>query len=126
VHKETGSVIEIEALDANDVLNLYLDPSTGRVSEVHLPFLEVRFEIHGTYDWKRIEKQDDQLVTTEGVRLDDHEFDFEVQPTVDDLDACDRVTGGDGIHSLSGGCTETTPGEHKTVTETYRWEVSIR
>lgn len=126
VHKETGSVIEIEALDANDVLNLYLDPSTGRVSEVHLPFLEVRFEIHGTYDWKRIEKRDDQLVTTEGVRLDDHEFDFEVQPTVDDLDACDRVTGGDGIHSLSGGCTETTPGEHKTVTETYRWEVSIR
>ena len=42
------------------------------------------------------------------------------------LEACGKVTGGDGIHSLSGGCTETTPREHKTITESYRWEVFIR
>ncbi len=126
VHKETGSVIEVEELDANDVLNLYVDPSTSKVTEVHLPFLDVEFEIHSTADWRRTERRDEQLVTTDGVRSDDRKFDFGVQPTVDDLEACDKVSGGDGVHRLSGGCAETTTGEHHTITESYRWEVFIR
>jgi hypothetical protein len=123
VHRETGGEVEVEELDENDVLNLYVHPSTGRVFEVHLPFLDVEFATHSDYDWRRTEMRDDRLVTTEGVRSDDSHLRFSVQPTVDDLDSCDRVSGGDGIHRMSGGCSETTPDEHYTKTQTYRWEV---
>ena len=67
--------------------------------------------------------RDDRLITTEGVRSDDSHLRFSVQPTVDDLDSCDRVSGGDGIHRMSGGCSETTSDEHYTKTQIYQWEV---
>ena len=119
-------MVEVEELAGHDVLNLLVDPSTGGISKVSLPFVAVEFEADGTADWKRTERRDDQLVETDGTRSDDRTFNFAVQPLVDDLEGCDTVTGGDGIHSLSGGCSDTTVREHKTTTESYRWEITIQ
>jgi len=70
--------------------------------------------------------RNDQIVTTDGTRTRDSTFEFSVQPTVDDRESCAEVTGGDGIHRMSGECSQTRPGAHHTITETYRWEVFKR
>jgi hypothetical protein len=122
-YRESAAQAQVEELDSNDVLNLYIHPSTGKISEAHLPYLDVEFEVHSEADWRRGELRDDQLVTTDGVRSDDRTINFRVQPMVDDLEECDQMSGGDGIHRATGGCTQVRPRKYKTTTESYRWEV---
>jgi len=105
---------------------------TTKFNYVSVPFFDVEFLVdeHVEYEGKK-EGTDRQLVPNNYSSSMSFKSNFAVQPTVvKDQEACFKVTGGDGVHFMSGGCAETFPQTGKdldrTTREVYEWQVYRR
>jgi hypothetical protein len=129
-----GRAVRIDPPCEKNSISLKTETSQGttKVNYVSVPFFDVEFLVdeHVEYKGKK-EGTDRQLVPNDYSSSRSFTSKFAVQPTVvKDKDACFKVTGGDGVHFMSGGCAEIFPQPGKdvdrTTREVYEWQVYRR
>lgn|GEM_PF-2511951 len=125
---EYGTPVGIKPPAEELLIQLRIDTAagTGLIHRVSVPQFDVTFRVeYHIENTGRMEK-DYELVPTGYTDSRTSDVDFPVQPLIHERDSCYRVTGGDGLHSMTGQCTETRKSTYVTEKETFQWAVYVK
>ena len=127
-HLVYGTPVGIDPPPENNSIELRIDTAagTGLIHRVSVPYFDVTFSVETHKEASGKQERDGRLIPWESTDTFMDEVDFPVQPLIHDRDPCKKVTGGDGLHSMTGRCTETRTGTYKTERETFQWAVYVK
>ncbi len=125
---EYGTPIEPDLSPEGLSIELRIDTAAGGglIHRVSVPSFNVTFSVETDTESKGEELQGDNVVPKKWKDTHTNEVVFSVGPNVDDRDDCKRVTGGDGLNSMTGRCTETRKSTYVTERETFEWAVYVK
>jgi len=130
-HLVYGTPVEPNLAPEGLSIELRIDTAagTGLIHRVAVPTFMITFMVETDIECTGQEqlgiKQDYKLVPKNWSDTRTEETDFSIGPGVSDRDGCKKVSGGDGLHSMTGQCTETRKSTYVTERETFEWTVYV-
>lgn len=129
-YSASGMDFHLEPQSSRPSIEIRIDPSTGLVSRIHLPFYDITGTINTKSDISGVKRQkvgvEEELVPYNRNETLTKDLIINIQPTVDDRESCWKVSDDKNKKFFRGECSQIRKGTYLIEEETFKWEVIIR